>query len=271
MLSSRTLQTGLPLARVEGPLRWLAYGVFVVALAGLAVALAGAVVPRAFGYTTLVVQGGSMGDSIPNGSLVLARWTAAEHVHVGDVIVVQEETDSGPSRPKVHRIVSLDEQGGQIFVTTKGDANQTADPKEYILPDRVLTPALTVPYLGYLAGFAMTPLGWIFLVLLPATILALITLRGIWTDDEAVIEKRQDGVRLPLGLTLFMLLSGVVVVGVIDPNLASALLNDTASVADNSFTTAASFPYRLGLISPPRDNHSDGRASRHPPRQIALD
>ncbi len=242
MLSSKTLRTGLPLARVGGLLRWLAYGVFVVALAGLAAALAGAVVPRAFGYSTLVVQGGSMGDSVPTGSLVIAGWTAAEQVHLDDVILVQEETDSGPSRPKLHRIVTLDEEGGQIFVTTKGDANQTADPKEYILPDRVLTPALTVPYLGYLAGFAMTPLGWVFLVLLPATVLALITLRGIWTDDETVVEERKDGVRLPLGLTLLMLLSGVVVVGVIDPSLASALLIDTASVADNSFTTAASFP-----------------------------
>jgi signal peptidase I len=242
VLSSKTLQTGLPLARVGGLLRWLAYGAFVIFLVALASALAAAVVPRAFGYSTLVVQGGSMGDSIPNGSLVIARRTAAEQVRVGDAIVVQEETDNEPSRPKLHRIVSLDEEGGQTFVTTKGDANQTADPNEYILPDRVLTPALTVPHLGYLAGFAMTPLGWVFLVLLPATVLAAITLRGIWTDDDAVVEERQHGVRLPLGLTLFMLLSGVVVVGIIDPGLASALLIDTASVADNSFTTAASFP-----------------------------
>jgi signal peptidase len=242
VLSSKTLQADLRLTRIWGLARWLLCCAFAIALVGLASALAAAVVPRAFGYHTLVVQGGSMGDSIPMGSLVIARWTEDEHVHLDDVILVREETDDGPSRPKLHRVVSLDEEGDQILVRTKGDANQTADPKEYILPDRVLIPALTVPHLGYLAGFAMTPLGWVSLVLLPATVLALLTIRGIWSDDDEVEGKPEDAMRLPPGLTLSVLLLGLVLTGVVSPDISTALLLDTTSVPDNTFTTAASFP-----------------------------
>jgi signal peptidase I len=126
-----------------------------------------------------------MGDTIPIGSLVIARWNAAEDIELGDVILIQEERDYGEASPKLHRVVSLDEEGGRVLARTKGDANQTIDPKLYILPDRVATPALTVPYLGYLAGFAMTGFGWVFLVLLPAIVLAHLTLRSIWADGDA--------------------------------------------------------------------------------------
>ncbi len=245
MLSSRILQAELPLTRAWGLLRCLLYGAFVVALVALAAVLAAAVVPRAFGYGTLVVQGGSMGDSVPMGSLVIAHWTVAEHVELGDVIAVQEETDDGPARPKLHRVVSLDEEGGQILARAKGDANQTTDPKEYILPDRVLVAALTVPYLGYVAGFAMTPLGWAFLVLLPAIVLALLTLRSIWADDDRVAGEEThsgDTVDLPPTTTLPMLLCAAFLIGAVGVGAALGLFVDTASVPDNTFTTAASFP-----------------------------
>jgi len=45
-------------------------------------------------------------------------------------------------------------------------------------------PAFTVPNLGYVAGFAMSPLGWVSLVLLPAAVLALLVLRSIWADED---------------------------------------------------------------------------------------
>lgn len=183
MLSVKVWPTGLT-AATWGLLRRLLYGSFVVALVVLAAALATAVAPRLFGYGTLVVSGGSMEEAIPNGSLVIARGIAAEEVALGDVIVIQEEGENGPTRPRIHRVVSLDEENGNILAQTKGDTNPTADPKLYILPDRVLTPAYTLPYLGYLVALAVTPLGWVFLVALPAAILGFLALRSIWTDEE---------------------------------------------------------------------------------------
>jgi len=184
VITLKVSRASLPLVAAWALLRRLLYGAFVAALVVLAAVLAAAVVPRLFGYGTLVVQGASMGDTIPIGSLAIARWTAAEDVELGDVILIQEERDDGEASPKLHRVVSLDEEGGRVLAQTKGDANQTIDPKLYILPDRVATPALTVPYLGYVAGFAMTPLGWVFLVALPAAVLGLLALRSIWADEE---------------------------------------------------------------------------------------
>ena len=163
-------------------LRRLLYAAFICALLALAAALAVAVVPRLFGYGTLVVHGGSMGERIPNGSLVFARWIPAEKVKVGDVILVREETAGDPARPKIHRVVWLEQNEGQVLVRTKGDTNETVDPHLYVLPSRVATPAHTVPDLGYVIGFVQTPLGWALAVMLPATLLCAATLRDIWVS-----------------------------------------------------------------------------------------
>ena len=189
MISSKVARAHLPLAAARGLLRRLLYGAFVIALVALAAALSAAVVPRLFGYSTLVVHGSSMAESAPNGSLVFARWMAGRDVHLGDVIIVQEESEDSPAHPKIHRVVSLDRENGNILARTKGDANPAADPKLYILPDRVLTPAQAVPHLGYLVGFAMTPLGWMLLVALPMTVIGLFTLRSIWSDEERPVAK----------------------------------------------------------------------------------
>jgi len=179
------LSAGISRKTAGSFLRRLLYGALLAALLVLAAALSAAAVPRLFGYGTVVVNGRSMGGSTPNGSLVVARWLAPEEVELGDVILFRVDGASGPMRPKLHRVVALKENGGQILVQTKGDANNAADPDLYILPDRVLTRAYALPYLGYLVGFVRTQLGWALLVALPATALGIVTLRGIWAGEHA--------------------------------------------------------------------------------------
>jgi signal peptidase len=164
-------------------LRRLAYGVLLGGLAVLAVALALAVLPRLFGYGTLAVNGGSMGETVPKGSLVIARWLAAGEVQPGHVILVNQEDASGMTRPKLHRVVSVQVRGEQTLVQTQGDANATPDPSLYALPSRVWTPARTLPYLGYLLGFLLTPVGWSLAVLLPATLISAGILHSIWRSE----------------------------------------------------------------------------------------
>ena len=182
MLSSKVSRADLPLAAAWVLLRRLLYGAFVLALVALAAALAVAAAPRLFGYGTLAVHGGSMGDSIPNGSLVFTRWIPDEDVEIRDVILVREESAASP---RIHRVVAIYPEGGQVAVRTRGDANKTPDPNLYVLPDRVATPVRTVPYLGYLVGLVVTPLGWGLLVALPATLLCLFALRAIWAPQHS--------------------------------------------------------------------------------------
>lgn len=184
MLSLRIAPSRLPLAKVSHVLRRLGYVAFLVSLVALIAALGAAVLPRLAGYGTLVVRGGSMGEAYPTGSLVVSRSMAAKEVRVGDAILVGEENAAGKSLPTLHRVVSLSQQGDQIVVQTKGDANETADPNLYVLNGHVATPVYTLPYLGYLLGFVLTQLGWVLVVAIPATILSLLMLRSIWSDEE---------------------------------------------------------------------------------------
>ena len=161
------------------------YAAVAIALMAAALALAAVVAPSALGYSTITVHGGSMTGSIPNGSLVVARWLPAENVKLRDVILVREDSGGGPSVPRLHRIVTRYQDGGQVIVRTKGDANHTVDPQPYVLPGRVLTPTYRVPYLGYLAAFVVTPLGWLLTVALPATLLCAAVLGAIWLPQAA--------------------------------------------------------------------------------------
>lgn len=157
-------------------------GGFVILLVVVAGVLAAAIVARFLGFGLLVVRGGSMGEALPNGALVVSRWVAADQVKPGDIIVIREGTDPEKASPKIHRVVSVDEDEGEILVRTRGDRNNAPDPNVYLLPDRVMTPALSLPYVGLLVAAIATPLGWILLVVLPAAALCFSALRAIWSD-----------------------------------------------------------------------------------------
>lgn len=189
MLTFKVSQAASPLAAAGGVLRRLLYAGLIVGLIAMIAALAVAVVPRFLGYGAVAINGGSMGESIPTGSLMIARWVPDEQVRVGQVIVVAE-----PGRAAVaHRVVSLQENGGNILVRTKGDANQAPDPGPFLLPARVLTAAHTIPYLGYLALYVKTPLGLTLFVTLPATLLCLNLLRRIWFAGPPANETASKG------------------------------------------------------------------------------
>lgn len=185
MLASRVARADHVLPVAWMLLRRSVYAVCLIGSLVIAAALLTAATPRLFGFPTLVVSGGSMGEAAENGSLIIARWKAAEEVRVGDVIVLRESTESGPARPRLHRVISLDEEGGDILVTTKGDANSTPDPGIIVLPDRVQTPAFTLPHAGYIVGFVRTPIGFALLAALPALVTALFIVRGIWAGGPA--------------------------------------------------------------------------------------
>jgi signal peptidase I len=155
--------------------------VTLLVLGGVGLALVAMVVLRALGYSPLVVRSDSMGDAFPAGSLAVARPVRAAQVDIGDVVLV--ERDRGA--PILHRVVSRREGGGRLAVETKGDANRSADPVRYVLPDRVPVAAYRVPGLGYLVAFITTPAGWALLVVLPAALLAAGTLVQIWGADSS--------------------------------------------------------------------------------------
>lgn len=148
-----------------------------VTLAGLAAL----VYAYSSGYRLVTVHGGSMGESIPVGSVVLGKTRSPEDVSVGDVILIREQRDDGTvAPPKIHRVIEKRLVDGAYTVRTKGDNNPEPDPNEYFLADKTLVSQTHIPRLGYWISFAATPLGWMLIVAVPFTSTALIGTLSIW-------------------------------------------------------------------------------------------
>ncbi|MBQ3099826.1 MAG: signal peptidase I [Clostridia bacterium] len=114
--------------------------------------LVGNKLPMPFGYGSAVVLSGSMEPEFSKGDLIIVK--EAEDYAVEDIVVYQD----GASLV-VHRIIDIDGE----TVTTKGDANNTADePIELsAIKGRVL---FWIPFAGNVASFLKTPVGTICII-----------------------------------------------------------------------------------------------------------
>ncbi len=123
----------------------------------------------------LVVKSGSMEPAIRTGSLVLIDQAGS--YEVGDIVTYQR---NNYATPVTHRIIekSDDDQGEPIYIT-KGDANETRDiepvPKSMILGQV----RFSVPFLGYVVGFARTWYGFVLLIIIPALVIGFDEIRKL--------------------------------------------------------------------------------------------
>lgn len=147
----------------------------------------------------LAVQSGSMEPTFKIGSVILLSSNPdpkeiispipSPKYHRGEII-----TYTNTKENFTHRIVSVEETNGQFFYETKGDANKAPDigriPESKIL-GRVV---LSLPYLGYLASFAQTQKGFIFLIVIPATIIVYSELLKIKEELHKIIFRKRTQV-----------------------------------------------------------------------------
>lgn len=109
-------------ARIGQVLAWM---IVIATAAALSVAV---VVPRVVGATPYTVMTGSMTPHLPPGTLVVVKPVAFDAIGIGDVITYQ--LDSGEPAVVTHRVIAIGINGhGDRVLTTKGDANPTADAK----------------------------------------------------------------------------------------------------------------------------------------------
>ena len=170
--------------RVAAAGRRLGHLFLIGALLTLVVALSVAVLPRLVGYQTFVVQGGSMGDALPAGSIALTRQVPARAIAAGDIIVARG-LEAGRRQPTIHRVVAINDVDGQRIAQTRGDANNAADTEPLVLPQEVIRVAYSVPWVGYLVALLGTPWGWGLLFVLPVFVLCLAMLDAIWIAPSA--------------------------------------------------------------------------------------
>lgn len=138
-------------------------------------------------YELKIVRSGSMEPAIATGSLVLIH--PATDYKVGDVITFGDDTRT--SIPTTHRIVSLRNENGTAYYSTKGDANEDGDASETPASKIIGRVIYTLPYAGYILAFSKTQLGFLLLVLIPAALIILYEAISIVREVKVILRRRR--------------------------------------------------------------------------------
>jgi signal peptidase I len=156
----------------------------VVLLIGLALLLT-PITALVGGLQLLAVTSASMEPTIPVGAVVGVRPVPAADLKVGDII-----TFVNPSSPDVlvtHRVVSLDMRDGQTMLTTKGDANDSADALSAPANRAVGRVEFSLAYLGYVMVWMSSPVAKIGIVGLAVLGLGFSSVRRSTPDSQSAV------------------------------------------------------------------------------------
>lgn len=136
------------------------------------------------------VNSGSMAPAIRTGSLVFIR--PSENYEVNDVITYAGKRDR--NNTTTHRIheISVDEDIGVTTYRTKGDANE--DPDNTLVNESQIIGKVIfkVPLLGYVSAFAKTQMGFIFLIVIPATLIVYSEIANVKKEVESILKARKN-------------------------------------------------------------------------------
>lgn len=151
--------------------------------------------PSVAGYQLYGVLSGSMNGSsktsFDTGSLVLVKEKDVAAIAVGDIITFRGASMDSPLT--THRVVKVNNDGDIITFTTKGDANDVADPNPVLASKVVGTVRGHLPFLGYLTGFAETKTGLIFLVFVPGGLIIVFEMYNIFKTLKTERKKGKNG------------------------------------------------------------------------------
>jgi signal peptidase I len=143
------------------------------------------IAPSLLGWERYVITTGSMTGTYDPGSLVLDEVVPTKSLRVGDVITYKPPPNAGPKGLVTHRIVKIrkDKKTGQLVYRTKGDNNQTADPWQFLLPDKEQARVkMGVPKVGFFLAALADRTVRMIIIGLPAALIALFVLVGLWRD-----------------------------------------------------------------------------------------
>lgn len=226
--------------------RRMANGLAVMVIVAVAVIVGG----LAAGYRPVVIQTGSMGDTAPPGSLVIAAPQRGDTVDVGDIVVMRRPG----ATPVTHRVIEVEGSDTATFAITQGDANESPDAAPYPLGAAdELVARWVVPGLGghletvFQPGVSLAILG------LAVVWVAVATLRRIWagpdgeTETEVVPRTEVEPTATQRRRRLISM-AAVPLLGLMTVGVAWALFQSSESVASNQFGTAECFDPQLASV-----------------------
>lgn len=80
-----------------------------------------------FGYSVFRVVTGSMEPTIEPGALLISQEVPIEQIQVGDIICFRSREANMLGKSITHRVIGIYENGTQLCLETRGDANPVAD------------------------------------------------------------------------------------------------------------------------------------------------
>ena len=124
--------------------------------------------PRLLGSNLLVVQSQSMEPAVPMGAVAVTRMVPASNVVQGDVITFRANAGFGNGDLITHRVIGVDDRGGEVLFETKGDASEQPDIDLVPGSDLLGKVWFAMPLVGFALAFIRTPLGFAIIVGIPA-------------------------------------------------------------------------------------------------------
>lgn len=170
------------------------YVMVITFLALVAVGTAFSVLQAPGGLRLFVVMSGSMEPKISTASVVIV--TPAKSYQKGDVITFfanPTQRDLKKSGTTVtHRIIEVSNDEGRATYQTKGDANEDPD-REMVTQAAVLGKVLfSIPFLGRVIAFTKTQIGFITVIVIPATLIVYSEILNIIKEIKAMISRKKS-------------------------------------------------------------------------------
>jgi signal peptidase len=152
-------------------------------------------VPTVLGMHHYVILTGSMTGTYDRGTIVFDRPVQTAGLRVGDVITYGPPPGQTAHAQVTHRIrrITRGRDGLRVY-QTKGDANLVQDPWRFQLPqptqDKVV---FAIAYAGYGLGVLADRRYRRFLLGIPALLVVLGVLRGLWRDSSEEARLKTPG------------------------------------------------------------------------------
>jgi signal peptidase I len=168
------------------------YLIIVLTVVSLATVTAFSIFEAPGKFRAFVVTSGSMEPTLKTGSVIFV--VPKETYEVGDVVTFKHELGASlkdPNSTATHRITEIHDDEGRATFTTKGDANQTPDQSNLEIARVLGRVSFSIPYLGRAVAFAKTQMGFVLLIIIPATLIIYSEILTIKKEVFKFFEKRK--------------------------------------------------------------------------------
>ena len=142
-------------------------------------------IPSFMGYSMLNVVSGSMSGTIEVGDMVVIKET--QDIQVGDIVTYITKDNSVIT----HRVINIEQKEGQTLYTTKGDANNVADPNKETIDQIQGKEIFNLGGFGNISAFLQKPQGLIILVGVPIILISITKFYEVRFANKRVMRKKQ--------------------------------------------------------------------------------